>query len=363
MSSALRRRIGQLVVAGFAGAAIPSELRSLARDAGLGGVILFGRNVESPEQVAELARAAYALPGKLPPWVSVDQEGGRVARLAAPFTRWPPMRTLGRSGDAALAGRFARAMARELRAVGVTLDHAPVLDVDTNPANPVIGDRALSGAVEQVTRLGALIVEALQAGGVAACAKHFPGHGDTDVDSHAELPVVPHAPDRLRAVELPPFRAAAAAGAATVMTAHVLYPALDAEQPATLSARIVRMLRDELRFDGLLLTDDLDMAAIADRCAAADAAVRAVAAGCDMVLLCGADADRHAGAIEALIRAVEDESLARTRVEEALARQERVKARFLADARTWRPPQPGALRRLLACDEHAAIAAEMEKFL
>lgn len=363
MSSALRRRIGQLVVAGFAGAAIPSELRSLARDAGLGGLILFGRNVESPEQVAELARAAYALPGELPPWVSVDQEGGRVARLAAPFTRWPPMRTLGRSGDAALASRFARAMARELRAVGVTLDHAPVLDVDTNPDNPVIGDRALSGAVEEVTRLGAAIVEALQGGGVAACAKHFPGHGDTDVDSHAALPVVPHAPDRLRAVELPPFRAAAAAGVATVMTAHVLYPALDAERPATLSARIVRLLRDELRFDGLLLTDDLEMAAIADHHAAGDAAVRAVAAGCDMVLLCGADADRHAGAVEALIRAVEDELLARARVEEALARQERVKARFLADARTWRPPPPGALRQLLACDEHAAIAAEMERFL
>lgn len=362
MSSPLRRRIGQLAIAGFGGASISAELHSLAADAGLGGIILFGRNIESPEQVAELACAACALPGELPPWVSVDQEGGRVARLGAPFTRWPPMRALGH-GDPALAARFGRAMARELRAVGVTLDYAPVLDVDTNPDNPVIGDRALSGEAGQVAGLGAAVVNALQAGGVAACGKHFPGHGDTDADSHAELPVVSHAPDRLRAVELQPFRAAAAAGVATIMTAHVLYPALDDSLPATLSPRILGLLRDELAFDGLLLSDDLEMAAIAGRYAVEDAAVRAVAAGCDMVLLCGADADRQAVAIEALIHAVEQERLPRARVEEALARQERVKARFLAGARAWRPPPSAALRALVGREEHAAIAAEMEKSL
>lgn len=362
MSSPLRRRIGQLAIAGFGGASIPGELRSLAADAGLGGIILFGRNIESPEQVAELACAACAFPGELPPWVSVDQEGGRVARLGAPFTRWPPMRALG-NGHPALAARFGRALARELRAVGVTLDYAPVLDVDTNPDNPVIGDRALSGEAGQVASLGAAVVDALQAGGVAACGKHFPGHGDTDADSHAELPVVSHAPDRLRAVELQPFRAAAAAGVATIMTAHVLYPALDDRLPATLSRRILGLLRDELAFDGLLLSDDLEMAAIAGRYAVEDAAVRAVAAGCDMVLLCGADADRQAAAIEALIHAVEQERLPRARVEEALARQERVKARFLAGARAWRPPPSAELRALVGREEHAAIAAEMEKSL
>src|SRR5215204_3905703 len=151
--SLLRRQIGQLLIAGFNGGALPIELRSLAREFGLGGVILFARNIAEPEQVAELAYEAARLVPELPAWVSVDQEGGRVARLKAPFTEWPPMATLGRSGDAALAERFARALARELKSVGITLDYAPVLDVHTNPKNPVIGDRALAEKAEEVARL------------------------------------------------------------------------------------------------------------------------------------------------------------------------------------------------------------------
>src|SRR5215208_2654564 len=174
-----RRHAGQLAIAGFAGHSIPSDLRALAREFDLGGVILFARNVESPEQVAELARAAQTLAGELPLWVSVDQEGGRVARLRSPFTLWPPMQTLGRSGDEQLAARFARSLAAELRAVGITLDYAPVLDILTNPRNPAIGDRALADTPEAVARLGAAIITTLQGGGIAACGKHFPGHGDT----------------------------------------------------------------------------------------------------------------------------------------------------------------------------------------
>ena len=364
MSSQFRRSAGRLAVAGFAGVSIPVELRALAREAELGGIILFARNIEAPEQVAELAYAARELSRSVPPWVSVDQEGGRVARLKAPFTRWPPMRALGNSGDARLAGRFARALARELRAVGVTLDYAPVLDVDTNPDSPVIGDRALAGDPGQAARLGAAVVAGLQAGGVAACGKHYPGHGDAAADSHVELPVVPHPPERLRDVELEPFRAAAAEGVAAMMTAHVLYPALDDEHPATLSPRIVGdLLRGELGFDGLVMTDDLEMGAIAGRHAVEDAAVGAIAAGCDMVLVCGADTDRLAAVVEALVHAVEDGRLPRTRVEDALARQERVKARFLAGIEGWRPPRPAALRAALGRDEHVAVAHEMEAHL
>lgn len=361
MSLQLRRSAGHLVVAGFAGTSLPVELRSLARDAELGGIILFARNVEAPEQVAEVAYAARGLARTAPPWVSVDQEGGRVARLREPFTRWPAMRTLGNSRDAVLAGRFARALARELRSVGVTLDYAPVLDVDTNPDSPVIGDRALSSDPEEAARLGVAVVEGLQAGGVAACGKHFPGHGDAAADSHVELPVVPHAPERLREVELEPFRAAAAAGVASMMTAHVMYPALDDENPATLSPRVLGgLLREELAFDGLVLSDDLEMRAITERCSVEDAAVRAVAAGCDMVLVCGADTDRQAAVVEALIHAVEDERLPRARVEAALARQVRVKARFLAGVEDWRPPRPADLRAVLGRAEHVALAHEME---
>src|SRR6187397_2054185 len=230
--SALRRQIGQLLIAGFNGHQIPPELRSLAKAFGLGGVILFARNVAEPEQVAELSFEAARLVPELPVWVSVDQEGGRVARLKKPFTEWPPMATLGRSGNPALATRFARALAAELRAVGITLDYAPVLDVHTNPKNPIIGDRALADRASEVARLGAAIVRALQDAGVAACGKHFPGHGDTTKDSHLELPLVEHPPERLRELEFAPFRAAIAAGVATIMTAHVFVPALDEKQPA-----------------------------------------------------------------------------------------------------------------------------------
>jgi len=199
--SLLRRQIGQLLIAGFNGGALPIELRSLAREFGLGGVILFARNIVEPEQVADLAYEAVRLVPDVPAWVSVDQEGGRVARLKAPFTEWPPMATLGRSGDAALAARFARALASELKAVGITLDYAPVLDVHTNPKNPVIGDRALAETADVVGRLGAAIIRTLQAEGIAACGKHFPGHGDTSTDSHLELPLVEHPPERLREVQ------------------------------------------------------------------------------------------------------------------------------------------------------------------
>src|SRR6266576_2210479 len=205
--SALRRQVGQLLIAGFNGHQISPELRSLAKEFSLGGVILFARNVAEPEQVAELAFEAARLVPDLPLWVSIDQEGGRVARLKAPFTEWPPMATLGRSGDVKLAERFARALAAELKAVGFNLDYTPVLDILTNPKNPVIGDRALAEKAEDVARLGAALVRTMQGEGIAACGKHFPGHGDTSTDSHLELPLVEYPVERLRELEFLPFKA------------------------------------------------------------------------------------------------------------------------------------------------------------
>ena len=360
--SPLRRQIGQLLIAGFDGAAVPIELKSLAREFGLGGVILFARNIVEPEQVAELAYDAARLVPDLPAWVSVDQEGGRVARLKAPFTEWPPMATLGRSGDIALAGRFARALAAELKAVGITLDYAPVLDVHTNPKNPVIGDRALAETADVVGRLGAAIIDALQTQGIAACGKHFPGHGDTSTDSHLELPLVEHPPERLREVEFEPFRAAVAADVATIMTAHVLVPSLDEKVPATLSKRIVGMLRDELRFQGVILSDDLEMKAVAASYPVPEAAVRAVAAGCDGVLICSGDHDAQAAALEALVHAIEEERIPFSRIEDALKRQQRAKERFLAANVAPRPKAGKALRQALGRDEHQAIAGEMARF-
>ncbi|HVC20687.1 MAG TPA: beta-N-acetylhexosaminidase [Vicinamibacterales bacterium] len=369
----LRRHVGRLLIAGFDGRVVPAELKALAREFDLGGVILFGRNVDGPEQTADLTFELQRLERELPLWISVDQEGGRVARLRAPFTEWPPMSTLGRSGDSGLAERFARALAAELRAVGVTLDYAPVLDVHTNPKNPVIGDRALSDRPDLVARLGAVIVRTLQAEGVAACGKHFPGHGDTGTDSHKELPLVEHPPDRLRAVEFVPFRAAIDAGVAAIMTAHVLVPALDEERPATLSPVIVRgLLKEELGYGGMVLSDDLEMQAIAGRMDVADAAVAALAAGCDGLLICGTDHDRQAHALEAIIHAVEREGLPFARIEDAWRRIEAMKLRFLAAGaggapslvpRGGRPPSALDLRRLVGTAAHQAVADEMARFL
>jgi beta-N-acetylhexosaminidase len=364
---ALRHHIGQLLIAGFNGTQIPVELRSLAREFGLGGVILFARNIVEPEQVADLSFEAARLVPEMPVWVSVDQEGGRVARLKAPFTEWPPMATLGRSGDARLAERFARALAAELKAVGITLDYTPVLDVFTNPKNTVIGDRALGQKAEDVARLGSAIVRTLQREGIAACGKHFPGHGDTVADSHHELPLVEHPPERLREVEFLPFKAAIDAGVATIMTAHVFVPSIDDKndkRPATLSTRVVTdLLRRELKYEGVILSDDLEMKAIAATYAVPSAAVLAIEAGCDGALICSGDHETQWAALEALVHAVEDGTLRVSRVEDALTRQRRAKERFLASPVAATPPGRKALRAALGRDEHRAIAEEMARFL
>ena len=355
----MRRHVGRLAIVGFTGESAPVELRDMARRFDLGGVIYFARNIVEPRQVRELSREIAAMAGAWPFWTSVDQEGGRVARLRRPFTEWPPMRTLGRSGDAALARAFAAALAAELRAVGINLDYAPVLDVDTNPKNPVIGDRALSDSAGEVARLGRAIIETLQAGGIAACGKHFPGHGDTSVDSHHDLPVVEHSPDRLEAVELLPFREAVAAGVACIMTAHVLLPALDEAQPASLShAVIAGLLKGTLGFPGVVMSDDLGMKAVAARMPLPETTVAALEAGCDIVLLCNSTPDEQVEALEAVIAALESGRLPVSRIEDAWARQERAKAAL----RHASPIDPNAMARI-GCDAHQAVARAMAAWL
>ena len=346
-------------MAGFPGTSLTVELRALAREFSLGGVVYFARNVEEPAQVAEVSREISTLNTGLAPWVSVDQEGGRVARFKRGFTLWPPMATLGRSGDVELARQFAHALAAELRAVGVTLDFAPVLDVFTNPKNTVIGDRALGQRADQVATLGVALIDELQRAGIAACGKHFPGHGDTLADSHHDLPLVEHDPDRLRAVEFVPFRAAIAAGVASLMSCHVLVPAFDTERPGTLSPLIVKgLMRDELGYDGLIFTDDMEMKAIAARMPVPEACVAAIAAGCDAVLVCSGNHDLQAATIEALIRAVERDELPYARVEQALAHQRRAKERFLTPGAT----PAGRLSDVLATEAHQAVADRMARF-
>src|SRR5262245_18881541 len=357
-----RREIGQLLIGSLPGTTITPEIRSLAKEFSLGGVIFFARNIEAPEQVAELSRDVQGLAAGLPLWVSVDQEGGRVDRHKEPFTRWPPMATLGRSGSVDLAARFGAALAAELKAVGITLDYEPVLDIHTNPKNPIIGDRALAEDAESVARLGAAIIRALQDNGVAAFGKHFPGHGDTSVDSHLALPLVEHPPDRIRRVECVPFREAIRAGVAFIMTAHVLVPSLDEDKPATLSPRIVRgMLREELGYDGVILSDDLEMKAIAAAYRVPDAAVDAIAAGCDALLICSGEPEVQASTLEALVHAVEQDRIPYQQLESSLARLRRAKERFLA-APVATGGRPQQLAHVLGCDAHQRIVDEMARY-
>src|SRR5512145_3371825 len=293
MTLSLDRDAAALLCVGFHGTTPSVEVLELVRR-GVSGVILFSRNVESAQQVAELTSALKRAAGR-PLLVAIDQEGGRVARLRAAqgFTELPPMRAIGAAGDDRVAFGVGALLGRELRAVGIDQDYAPVVDVDTNPANPVIGDRSFSREPGVVARLGAALALGLQAEGVAACAKHFPGHGDTSQDSHVDLPRLPHGLDRLRRVELPPFRAVSQAGVAAVMTAHVVFEALDPALPATLSAPVLRLLREEIGFEGCCVSDDLEMKAVAEHFPLEQVAPGCLLAGVDALLVCHTPAVQH----------------------------------------------------------------------
>ena len=321
----LRQACARLLVVGFPGREVDRDLAGLV-DAGVLGAILFARNVGPAAETARLVRDLKSH-ARRPFPVSVDQEGGRVARLRGPpYTALPPMRVVGQRGDAETARRVGRLLAFELRATGFDWDFAPVLDVDSNPANPVIGDRSFSSDPAEVARLGAALADGMEQAGVASCGKHFPGHGDTLQDSHLVLPVLGHGLERLEAVELVPFRAYARAGLASVMTAHVRFPALGEDVPATMSpASITGLLRRRIGFEGVVVSDDLEMKAIADPEAAA---VDAVRAGVDVLLVCHHAAVQHR-VLDALVAAAREGHLPEERLRDAHARIELMVQRFV----------------------------------
>jgi beta-N-acetylhexosaminidase len=354
------RRAGQRFLIGFEGHTASVEVRELIRDLGVGGVVLFGRNVADPAQVAELVRELQACARdagrERPLLVAVDQEGGRVARLREPWTLWPPARAVGRYGQEGAARRMGRALARELSACGIRLDFAPCVDVDTNPNNPVIGDRSFGADPGLVGRMGAALIEGLQEGGVAACAKHFPGHGDTEVDSHLDLPAVDHSRGRLDDVELPPFRRAIASGVATVMTSHVLVRELDDALPASLSAKVTSgLLRDGLGFGGVVVSDDFDMKAISRHWAPERVSVLAAGAGCDLLAFCRSH-EAQVAAIEGLIRALETSEIPWKAAEAAEARLRALEERFLVG---YRDPDPREARLAAGGADSRALAEEI----
>lgn len=294
---------GQVLLAGFSGPRIPRDLAQDVEAGRVGGVIFFSRNVESPAQLRDvIAHLRRLEPADAPLLIAVDQEGGRVARLRDPWATWPPARTLGEHRDPDLARTFGEALGVQLRREGFNLDFAPVVDVDSNPLNPVIGDRSLSDTSQVVADLGAAVVRGLQGTGVAACAKHFPGHGDTDLDSHLDLPSLGHDLARLEEVELPPFRAVIEAEVASIMTAHVVFSAIDPKRPATLSPDAINMLRERLGYQGAVFTDDLEMGAVAKHYSVEERILGPLRAGVDGLLVCS-QADLRAEAIRLLQRA------------------------------------------------------------
>lgn len=332
----LEEKLGQVMVIGFDGLTPEPALLEMLRNYHVGGVILFARNVDSPRQVAELTntlqRAALESghPGLL---IAIDQEGGRVARLteARGFTEFPGAMAIAATGDVENARRVAQALAAEMRAVGINTDFAPDLDVNNNPANPVIGIRSFGSDPARVAAYGVAFLEGLQAEGVLAFGKHFPGHGDTGVDSHIELPLVPHDRARLEAVEFVPFKAAMAADVAGIMSAHITFPAIDATPglPATLSSKVLTgLLRDELGYGGLLVTDSLEMGALAQSGYPVPlAAATALEAGADLLLF-SRDHALHRAAFEELRARVLDGRISEARLNEAVRRVLQAKARF-----------------------------------
>ncbi|MFI5301723.1 MAG: beta-N-acetylhexosaminidase [Polyangiales bacterium] len=358
---------GQLLVVGFDGTSLPAaphDLASLLRSGQRGGVIVFKRNVRATAEGALDVDALCALnaaiidacPRDLPPLVSVDQEGGRVKRLSAPALQAPPMRLVGSLSSEEIRSIAAQA-GRELRALGFSMSFAPVLDVDTNPANPVIGDRSFGATPDVVAMAGIATARGLADAGVLSCGKHFPGHGDTELDSHLALPRVKHDRARIEAVELAPFRDAIAAGILdSIMTAHVVFDAIERDVPATFSRKaMIDVLRTELGFAGICISDDLFMRGVSpaggdDPREIAVAAVRAIEAGCDVLLVAREGPSAKAAQAALVERASRDEVFA-ARVREAFDRSIAMRRRAVACV------DHGAFARSIASDERATVDA------
>ena len=355
----LAEKVGQLFQVGFHGTEPTESIRELIADYHVGGVIYFARNVETASQTAALSAAlqdhATETSG-IPLLIAADQEGGTSTRV--PFGAVPPSNmALGATGSESLAREFGEAVGRQISALGINFDLAPVLDVNNNPDNPVIGPRSFGADPALVSDFGVAVTEGLQSAGIAACGKHFPGHGDTAVDSHEAMPVIDHGRDRLDRVELRPFRAAIDAGIDAVMSSHVFFPEIVADDdiPATLSEPVLTgLLRDELGYDGLVATDCLEMNAISDGVGTAEGAVQAVAAGADIVYVSHTP-KRQRAAVEAVVDAVRAGDIPEDQIDDSAERVLRLKDRVVAPSET--PSVDAALEGVEAMSARVATEA------
>ncbi|WP_372663174.1 beta-N-acetylhexosaminidase [Cohnella sp.] len=318
----LEQKIGQMILAGIDGTSIDQATRTIIAKQHIGGIILYKDNFSdlsgSVKLVNELKKANKGNPAPL--FISVDQEGGKVSRLPKDFVAIPDNAKVGRTDDADLAKEMGALLAQEVRIMGFNVDFAPVLDINSNPKNPVIGTRSFGNNAKLVTKMGIAEMNGLREGGTISVVKHFPGHGDTSVDSHLDLPIVRKTTEQLEQLEWIPFRAAIKENADAVMVAHILFPLIDPDAPASLSKVIIgQQLRGTLGYDGVVITDDMTMGAIAKNYGIEDAAIRSVEAGSDILLIAhGYDTEKKV--YNKLLQSVKSGQMRESRIDESVYR-------------------------------------------
>lgn len=351
----LREKIGQMIMVGCQGESLGRDEQLIFAEYDFGGFILFKKNCCELRQILSLCRRLWHGTPSWPPFIAIDEEGGSVHRLPPPFSHFPAAAIIAARNDPGLAYRAGRATAAELRLVGINLNFAPVLDVNSNQKNPIIGERAFGADPKSASAMGCAWMRGLRDGGIIPCGKHFPGHGDTGKDSHFALPVVAKSLAEIQAVELPPFVDACRHGIEALMTAHVKYTALDPNHPATLSEPIVTgLLRHQLGYNGVVFSDDMEMRAVSDGYDAGEAATLALCAGVDVLLFCH-DLQKAVEAFEALDAAVEREPALRALVEASCRRIGALKQRCLKEFTG--APENALEARLRSLNHQRIIAA------
>ncbi len=321
--------IGQMIMTGVSGTALTPEESSFLENENIGGVILFSNNYDNPAQLAELVNSIQQNRKEYPLFIAVDNEGGRVFRFKKHFTQFPPMYHVGLTDSPKLCFHIAKIMADELLACGINVNFAPVCDIWTNPNNKVIGDRAFGKDEDTVSKFVSSIIRGLQTNGILSCAKHFPGHGSTTKDSHFDLPIVKRTIEELRDLEFKPFVKAVKARTEFVMMAHLIVDAIDSELPTSLSPKAYKMLREELKFNRLIITDDMEMKAITDNYSAEEAAVLAIEAGADIIEYRSMDLAMQA--LEGIKEAKKTKRIKNERFNESIARIGEVKKEYLSE--------------------------------
>ena len=360
----LEKKIGRLLVIGFSGKTVPTYVKEMIHNYHIGGIILFGRNIGTPDEIAalttDLQKEAKAAGYEYPLLICVDQENGVVRRLGEGATIFPGAMALGATDHPGNAYKVGLATGKELKALGINWNLAPVLDVNNNPNNPVIGVRSFGESPQKVSEFGRQMMKGMQDAGVITTLKHFPGHGDTAVDSHLDLPVISHSKDRLENIELLPFKKCIEAGADTVMSAHVYFPAIEPDKgvPATLSHKVMTgLLRNELGFDGVVTTDCMEMNAIANGVGTERGGVEAVKAGVDLVMVSHTK-EKQLGVIREISRAIENGEMDEAVIDAANQRIAKLKQKYLSwkDATSMNHEKVSAL---VGSDLHKKIAHDV----